>query len=211
MVRDAVRRMREQDDHHGRLLAALEIGEGDIAAGRTVSCTPELLKQIEQEARAHAANNRPGNCEPALRRRPDREEVGELEPRLESAGCGAKASAMRCESAKTSEATGLRRFSLGQRGLKSSWLARACESAVAADALPAQSKTRTESPGALELRNASWTAAGSVAPRRFRAGTGLQKSAVESARAAPNRRTLFFGAAIPLKTAKNLQSVFICG
>ena len=36
MVRDAVRRMREQDDHHGRLLAALEIGEHDIAAGRTV-------------------------------------------------------------------------------------------------------------------------------------------------------------------------------
>ena len=110
MVRDAVRRMREQDDHHGRLLAALEIGERDmgasrhcprnrrgrgggtgfqpvgrarqrehgtggrqaiggsvkmrprdIAAGRTVPYTPELLQQIEQEARTHAANNRPPN------------------------------------------------------------------------------------------------------------------------------------------------------
>ena len=61
MVRDAVRRMREQDDHHGRLLAALEIGERDIAAGRTVPYTPDLLKQIEQEARTHAANNRPTN------------------------------------------------------------------------------------------------------------------------------------------------------
>jgi len=45
---------------------------------------------------------------------------------------------------------------------KSSWLARACESAVAAGALPAQSKTRTELPGASQLRGASWTAAGSA-------------------------------------------------
>ena len=61
MVRDAVRRMREQDDHHGRLLAALEIGERDIAAGRTVPYTPDLLQQIEQEARTHAANKLPTN------------------------------------------------------------------------------------------------------------------------------------------------------
>jgi antitoxin ParD1/3/4 len=61
MVRDAVRRMREQDDHHGRLLAALEIGERDITAGRTVPYTPDLLKQVEQEARTHAADNRPSN------------------------------------------------------------------------------------------------------------------------------------------------------
>jgi antitoxin ParD1/3/4 len=58
MVRDAVRRMREQDNDHGRLLAALEIGERDIAAGRTIPFTRDLLKQIEQEARTHAANNR---------------------------------------------------------------------------------------------------------------------------------------------------------
>jgi antitoxin ParD1/3/4 len=63
MVRDAVRRMREQDDHHGRLLAALEIGERDIAAGRTVPYTPDLLTQIEQEARTHAAHNRPTNAD----------------------------------------------------------------------------------------------------------------------------------------------------
>ena len=30
MVRDAVRRMREQDDHHGRLLAALESVSGTL-------------------------------------------------------------------------------------------------------------------------------------------------------------------------------------
>jgi len=58
MVRDAVRRMREQDDQHGRLLAAVEIGERDIAAGRTVSYTPALLKEVEQEARTHATKKR---------------------------------------------------------------------------------------------------------------------------------------------------------
>lgn len=61
MVRDAVRRMREHDDHHSRLLAAIEIGERDIAAGRTVPYTPDLLNQIEQEARTRAVNNRPVN------------------------------------------------------------------------------------------------------------------------------------------------------
>ena len=61
MVRDAVRRMREQDDQHGRLLAALETGERDIDAGRTVPYTPDLLKQIEQEARTHVANKRSPN------------------------------------------------------------------------------------------------------------------------------------------------------
>ncbi|HZV33703.1 MAG TPA: type II toxin-antitoxin system ParD family antitoxin [Verrucomicrobiae bacterium] len=58
MVRDAIRRMREQDDQHARLLAALEIGERDITAGRTVPYTPDLLKQIEREARKHTANKR---------------------------------------------------------------------------------------------------------------------------------------------------------
>ena len=56
-----LRRMREQDNHHGRLLAAIEIGERDIAAGRTVPYTPDLLEQIEQEARTHATNNRLAN------------------------------------------------------------------------------------------------------------------------------------------------------
>ena len=63
MVRDAVRRMREQDDHHGRLLAALEIGERDIAAGRTLPYTPDLLKQIVPEARTSAANHSPANLD----------------------------------------------------------------------------------------------------------------------------------------------------
>jgi antitoxin ParD1/3/4 len=63
MVRDAVRRMREQDSHYGRLLTALEVGERDIAAGRTVPYTPELLEQIEREARAQAPNNLRSNLD----------------------------------------------------------------------------------------------------------------------------------------------------
>lgn len=55
MVRDAIRRMREQDDRHARLLTALETGERDIAAGRTVPYSSDLLNKIEQEARTHAA------------------------------------------------------------------------------------------------------------------------------------------------------------
>ncbi len=59
MVRDAVRHMRQQDGQHSRLLGALEIGERDIAAGRTVPYTSDLLDEVEQEARAQAAKSRP--------------------------------------------------------------------------------------------------------------------------------------------------------
>lgn len=59
LVRDAVRRMREQDDNkRACLLAALELGEQDITAGRTTPYTPALRDQIEQEARQHAAEGR---------------------------------------------------------------------------------------------------------------------------------------------------------
>jgi hypothetical protein len=88
-------------------------------------------------------------------------------------------------------------------GLKCLRSARARESAVAAGALPAQSKTRTDLPGASEWRGASWTAAGSEAPRRFRADTGPKKTAVDFDRPAPSRRSLSFGASITLKMAKN--------
>lgn len=56
LVRDAVRRMREDDEaKRQRLLRALEVGEADIAAGRTTPYTPQLLALIEEEARRHAA------------------------------------------------------------------------------------------------------------------------------------------------------------
>jgi antitoxin ParD1/3/4 len=41
LLRDAVRRMREADESkRTRLACALELGEADIAAGRTASYTP---------------------------------------------------------------------------------------------------------------------------------------------------------------------------
>ena len=62
LILDAVRRLREhEDDRRTRLEAALELGEADIQAGRTIPYTPELLDQIEQEAIEHAAAGRRPN------------------------------------------------------------------------------------------------------------------------------------------------------
>lgn len=56
LVRDAVRRLREQDDGlYVRLMAALEVGKRAMREGRTVPYTPQLLDQIEQNARNKAA------------------------------------------------------------------------------------------------------------------------------------------------------------
>lgn len=46
-----------------RLLRALERGEADIAAGRTTPYTPELLAQIERDARLHAKAGKHPNPE----------------------------------------------------------------------------------------------------------------------------------------------------
>ncbi len=52
LVRDAVRRLREEDDkQHARLMAALEVGEQAIREGRTRRYTPELLAEIDAEGR----------------------------------------------------------------------------------------------------------------------------------------------------------------
>ncbi len=62
LVRDAVRRLREIDDHkYDRLMAALEAGEQAIREGRSEPYTPALLDDIEQEARQHAAEGRKPN------------------------------------------------------------------------------------------------------------------------------------------------------
>ncbi len=59
LVRDAVRRLREQDDgKYARLVAALEVGEQAVREGRAKPYTPELLDQIERDARRHAAEGR---------------------------------------------------------------------------------------------------------------------------------------------------------
>jgi hypothetical protein len=51
--------MREQDDNrHARLLAALKVGELDLAEGRSSPYSSALLDEIEREARKHASADR---------------------------------------------------------------------------------------------------------------------------------------------------------
>ena len=45
VVRDAIRQMKEHDRQHGELLAALAIGEEQIARGETVDWTPTLIEE----------------------------------------------------------------------------------------------------------------------------------------------------------------------
>lgn len=56
LVRDAVRRLREQEDSkYNRLMAALQQGRDAAKKGDVLAYTPELLDEIEQEAIQHAA------------------------------------------------------------------------------------------------------------------------------------------------------------
>lgn len=58
-VRDAVRRAREEREaKQERLLAALQLGDDDIAAGRVQPYTPALLTTIKKEAARHAKSGR---------------------------------------------------------------------------------------------------------------------------------------------------------
>ena len=59
LVRDAVRRLRQEDEKRQELLAALQLGEEQIARGETVRYTPELLDRLVQEAINNAKNNEP--------------------------------------------------------------------------------------------------------------------------------------------------------
>ncbi len=56
LVRDAVRRLREQDDaKYTRLISAIELGEKDAREGKGNAYTPEIFDQIMQDAKHHAA------------------------------------------------------------------------------------------------------------------------------------------------------------
>lgn len=53
LVRDAVRRLREQDNsRYDALMAAIAEGEADLAAGRFEEYTPKLLRTITKEVLA---------------------------------------------------------------------------------------------------------------------------------------------------------------
>jgi antitoxin ParD1/3/4 len=58
LIRDAVRRMREQDEQRTRLFTAIKIGEEDIAAGRYKLYTPKLQSEIIENAKKKAAEGR---------------------------------------------------------------------------------------------------------------------------------------------------------
>jgi antitoxin ParD1/3/4 len=62
LVRDAVRRLREKDDTAEHiLLNALKEGEIAIREGHFRPYTPQLLKELEQQARKNVKNNKPLN------------------------------------------------------------------------------------------------------------------------------------------------------
>jgi antitoxin ParD1/3/4 len=57
LVRDAVRRLREQDDRqYAHLVAALEAGEQALRDGRQSVYSAALMDEIEQEARQFTAD-----------------------------------------------------------------------------------------------------------------------------------------------------------
>jgi antitoxin ParD1/3/4 len=58
LVRDAVRRLREQQSHTDRLLAALDVGMQDIEAGRVVPYTPRLMEEIRLQAIENATHGK---------------------------------------------------------------------------------------------------------------------------------------------------------
>jgi antitoxin ParD1/3/4 len=58
LIRDAVRRMREQDEKREQLIAALHAGEEDIAAGRYRAYNSDVLAEVVQNAKEKAAAGR---------------------------------------------------------------------------------------------------------------------------------------------------------
>jgi len=56
VVRDAVRRMREEEERIARFQAAVRLGDEQIARGDTLPYSKELFEQIEQRAIQRAMN-----------------------------------------------------------------------------------------------------------------------------------------------------------
>ena len=61
LVRDAVRRLREADEKRQDLLAAVQLGEEQIAQGHYKHYTPELFETIKQNSIEKAQRNQPLN------------------------------------------------------------------------------------------------------------------------------------------------------
>ncbi len=54
VIRDAIRRMREADNHYDELVEAIMVGERQIANGQYKPYTPELMQEIRQNAKKRA-------------------------------------------------------------------------------------------------------------------------------------------------------------
>jgi len=59
VVRDAVRRMREEEERIARFQAAVRIGDEQIERGDTVPYSKELMEQISQRAVQRAKQGKP--------------------------------------------------------------------------------------------------------------------------------------------------------
>lgn len=58
-VRDAVRRLREDDEKKARFLAAVRLGDEQIMRGETVEYTPALMDSLTQQALDNARKGKP--------------------------------------------------------------------------------------------------------------------------------------------------------
>jgi antitoxin ParD1/3/4 len=63
LVRDAVRRLRENEERHAELVAALQLGEADIAQGRTRIYSKELVEGVRKRALDRAASGEKPNSD----------------------------------------------------------------------------------------------------------------------------------------------------
>jgi antitoxin ParD1/3/4 len=66
LVRDAVRRMREEKERASRFQEAVSQGIRAVERGETVALTPDLLQEIKQDAIRKARNGEPYNSTDAL-------------------------------------------------------------------------------------------------------------------------------------------------
>ena len=66
LVRDAVRRMREEKERARHFQAAVIQGVQAVDRGETVVLTPDLLYEIKQDGIRKAKNNEPYSCTDAM-------------------------------------------------------------------------------------------------------------------------------------------------
>ena len=66
LVRDAVRRMREEKEHARRFQEAVARGIQAVERGETVALTPDLLQEIKQDAIRKARNGEPYSSTDAI-------------------------------------------------------------------------------------------------------------------------------------------------